>query len=441
MMTEQRTEREGFETLLWSLFGQINETDLFQKARVKAWDHFLELGLPERKDEAYRYVRLNNFFAQKYEAPRPAEIEAAAIDDFVLPECKRSVFVFVNGCFSPKLSCLDGLPNRLVAMPLTEAMRTYGGFLTNQWNRVLREETDAFAAINAALHSEGLFLYLPPKTIVETPVQLLNIIDPAGLPMLIMPRLQVFAGTQSQLSLVSIQAVVSHGGYVCNMVSDIAMEEDAHVQYTQIACGMRPDVWHFDALRASLKRNSVFKTVSVTDGAVAVRNDYRVALCGENAEASLNGVCMLGGRNEAHTHVVVDHQAPNCRSMQLFKGALDENSRSSFEGKILVRQAAQKTEAFQLNNNLLLSDRAHADSKPNLEIFADDVKASHGATFGQLDKEQIFYMKTRGFHEADAKNLLVYGFCQDVIDLISIPSVHEAMKARVRSYRAAEISE
>jgi Fe-S cluster assembly protein SufD len=167
-----------------------------------------------------------------------------------------------------------------------------------------------------------------------------------------------------------------------------------------------------------------------------VRNDYRVVIGGENAEASLNGVWMLGDRNESHMHVIVDHQAPHCRSMQLFKGVLNGNSHSSFEGKILVRQAAQKTEAFQLNNNLLLSDRAHADSKPNLEIFADDVKASHGATVGQLDKEQIFYMKTRGFHEADAKNLLVYGFCEEVIDMIPIPSVHQAMKKYAKSYRA-----
>ena len=149
---------------------------------------------------------------------------------------------------------------------------------------------------------------------------------------------------------------------------------------------------------------------------------------------------MLSGKNESHTHVLVDHQAPNCRSMQLFKGALNDVSRSSFEGKILVRQLAQKTEAFQLNNNLLLSDRANADSKPNLEIFADDVKASHGSTVGQLDAEQIFYMKTRGFSDADAKNLLVYGYCQEVIEMISVDSVRLRLKSIAQNYMSGEIS-
>lgn len=438
MMTEQRTEQDDFTTLLWSLYGQVGETDLLQKARAKAWDHFLGLGLPSRKEEVYRYVRLKNFFAEKYVPSALTPLNTEAIRNYTLPECRQSVLVFVNGCFVPALSNIEAVPKKMVILPLADAMRTYGSFLNNQWAKTLKEETDAFAAINSALHRDGLFLYLPPKTVFETPIQLLNIIDPQNAAMFILPRLQIFAGAQSQVSLISTQTVLSKGRYAFNMVSDLALEDDAHVKYTQIACELADDIWRFDAVRATLKRNSTLQTVAVTDGAATVRNDYRVALCGENAEARLNGVWMLGSSKEAHTHVLIDHQAPNCRSMQLFKGAISDFSRSSFEGKILVRQAAQKTEAFQLNNNLLLSDRANADSKPNLEIFADDVKASHGATVGQLDKEQIFYMKTRGFSESDAKNLLVYGFCQEVIDLIQTPSVHDAMQELARNYRSAD---
>lgn len=143
---------------------------------------------------------------------------------------------------------------------------------------------------------------------------------------------------------------------------------------------------------------------------------------------------MLSDKRESHTHIFMEHQAPNCRSYQLFKSVLNDFSRSSFEGKIMVRQAAQKTEAFQLNNNLILNDHAHADSKPNLEIFADDVKASHGATIGQLDGDQLFYMKTRGFSDATAKNLLIYGFCEQVIEMIPLASLREEISAKVRSY-------
>lgn len=434
MMTEQQTGQDAFLGMLWRLYGQIDKDDALQKMRTKAWDHFLELGLPTRRDDVYRYIRLRNLFARTYEQAQNFDLSEEKINPHILPECRQSVLVFVNGVFNAALSRVNALPRKAVVTTLSEAMRTYGSFLNSQWLKALKEETDPFAAVNMALHMDGLFLYLPPKTIVESPVQLLNIIDAKETAMLIMPRFQAFIGAQSEISLVSNLAVLSGNAYAINMVADMSVEEDAHVNYTQIACEKSSEIWHFDALRAALKRNSGLKTVAVTDGAATVRNDYRVALVGENAEVLLNGVWMLDGKNEAHTHVLVDHQSPYCRSMQLFKGALAGFSHSSFEGKILVRQAAQKTEAFQLNNNLLLSERANAESKPNLEIFADDVKASHGATVGQLDKEQIFYMKTRGFSDASAKNLLIHGFCQEVIDKIPIASVLESMQTHAKNY-------
>jgi len=427
MMTAQQEGSELFQSFLWSLYGEEGITDTLQKIRVKAWDRFLEIGLPTRKNDVYRYVRLHSFFAGKYESSVATQVAAKAISPYVLPECENSVIVFVNGHFSSSLSRLDALPKRLAVMPLVEAMNTYGSFLNNQLAKSLKEETDPFAVINAALHRDGVFLYLSPKTIVECPVQILNVIDADTKAMMIMPRIQVFAGVQSELSLVSTQAVISGENYTFNMVTDIAIEEDAHVHVTQVTKGLGDTIWHFDAVRAVQKSNSTLKTVNFTDGSATVRCDYKVTLTGENCEASLNGVCKLIEKNEAHTHVLIDHQAPHCRSIQLFKSALNDFSHSAFEGKIYVRQAAQKTEAFQLNNNLLLSDNAKAESKPNLEIFADDVKASHGSTVGQLDKEQIFYMKARGFTEEAAKNLLVYGFCQEVINLIKVTSLRQAL--------------
>lgn len=436
MMTEEQVKVEtDFQSLLWASYGQFAEGDPLQKVRAKAWDHFLTLGLPTRKDEVFRYIRLNYLFANKYESSYATDIKAEDINQHILPECQQSVLVFVNGHYAPLLSRTAALPKKAVALPLAEAMQTFGNFLNNQLKKSISEETDPFAAINTALQPNGLFLYFPPKTIAEAPIQLLHIIDPQNVPMLIMPRLQVFVGAQSELQLVSVQAPLSEGQYLFNMVADATLEENAHLKYTQAAYAIRNTIWHFDALRASLKRNSTFKSFCVTDGAATVRHDYRVNLMGENSDVHLNGMWILSNQNEAHTHVLVEHQAPNCTSMQLFKGVLNNTSKSSFEGKILVRQIAQKTEAFQLNNNLLLSDQAHADSKPNLEIFADDVKASHGATVGQLDQEHIFYMKTRGFTEAEAKSILVYGFCQEVIDLIDVPSVHETITSLVKSLK------
>lgn len=438
MMTEQREGQETFQSFLWSLYGQVDATDPMQKIRAKAWDHFLKLGLPTRKNDVYRYVPLRHFFANNYEPSQMTEVSAETIDAHILPECRDSAAVFINGEFSPQHSRLEAIPKNVVMETLADGMKTYGGFLNSQSVKILKDEIDPFAAVNAAIHANGLFLYLPPKTIVDVPIQLLNIIDTGSTPMYIVPRVQLFVGMQSEISLVATQAVLSGESYGFNMVTEMSIEDDAHVRYTQAACGFDENIWHFDALRATLKRNSTLNTVNVTNGAATTRFDYHAVLMGENAEVLLNGVWMLSGKNEAHTHVLVDHQAPNCRSMQLFKGALSDLSHSSFEGKIMVRQAAQKTEAFQLNNNLLLSDRATADSKPNLEIFADDVKASHGSTVGQLDKEQVFYMKTRGFNDNEAKNLLVYGFCEEVIDLIPVPSLHASLQKIAQGYLSSK---
>lgn len=435
MMTQPRLESDPFFEMLESFYKAIWDSDSLQKVRAKAWDHFLELGLPSRNFEAFRYIRLRNLYARSFVLSKATNISKEAFSAYIYPECKQSVLVFVNGHFQPSLSNTEALPSRLAILPLTEAMRTYGSFLNNQWAKGIKEETDPFAILNAALHKDAAFIYLPPKSIVEAPLQILNVVDAQDMPMMIMPRLQVFAGAQSQIDILSTQAHISGDNYFINQAADFSVEESSRVRYTQIACEDNPQgFWQFDATRATLKRDSSFKTVCITDGKETIRFDYRASLAGENAEALLNGVWMLSDKREAHTHVLMEHQAPFCRSMQLYKGVLNDISRSSFEGKILVRQAAQKTEAFQLNNNLLLSDHSHADSKPNLEIFADDVKASHGATVGQLDPEQLFYMKTRGFSTTEAKNFLVYSFCKEVIDLIGVPSVSQEIIERAQKY-------
>lgn len=434
MTTLGQNQSQNFQELLEQHF-RVSAKDggLLQKPREKAWDHFLALGLPTKRTEVYQYVRLKDLFSQSYILSKPSDLSHADIASYIYPECTDSLIVFVNGHYQPGLSKTQGLPKRLVVANLNDAARTYGAFLNNQWAKTIQEETDPFAILNAALSRDGAFIYLPPKSVVETPMQVLQIVHGSDGSngnnghMLMQPRLQVFVGSQSEVSIISSLATIpgsgSSNGFCFNYAADLTIEEDAHVKYTQISCDVPKDAWILDAVRARLKRNSTLKAVNVTTGSATVRNDFHVILTGENAEASLNGIWMLSDKCEAHTNVLMDHQAPNCRSMQLFKGVLDDFSRSSFEGKIHVRQIAQKTEAYQLNNNLLLSDRANADSKPNLEIFADDVKASHGATVGQLDQEQLFYMKCRGFAEKDAKKMLVRSFCKEVLDLLPIQSI------------------
>lgn len=429
MMVQPGFDQDTFKTLLEEYFAQRNKNDPLQKMRAKAWDHFLELGLPTRQTEQYRYIKLRQLFSHHYQLAGECSIPQEDFSSAILPECKQSVLVFVNGYFKSDLSNTQAIPSKAVVTTLEESTRTYGLFLNNYWAKSLKEETDPFASLNNALHQQGLFVYIPPKTVIDVPIQILQIVHADQ--QMILPHVNIFVGAHSQVKVFETQKILSKEPYFINQVTEIAIEEGACMNYTQALCEEQPGSWHFHALRSSLKQNATLKTISVTEGSATVRNDYRVALTGENAEALLNGVWMLSDKKEAHTNVFIDHQAPHCRSYQLFKGVLNAFSRSSFEGKIMVRQAAQKTEAFQLNNNLLLSDHAHADSKPNLEIFADDVKASHGATVGQLDGDQLFYMKTRGFPDHEAKNLLIFGFCEQVIEMIESNALREAISSKI----------
>lgn len=432
MTPEPKLLEDLFQESFASYFKQIDQVDALYKMRQKAWDHFLELGLPTRKSEVFRYLRMRNLFSQIYAPSQKTTITLDHFKEQILPECEHSYLVFVNGYFDPSISNTTALPKQLVITPLNQAFRTYGTFLNNYWSKGIKEETDPFVALNNALHPDGLFLYVPPKCIIETPIQVIYLADASETPVVIQPRLQVFVGTRAEIHVVVSHTYLTQNHAWINNTIDFAIEDDAHVKFNQTVMGVPNTVWQFNAFRAQLKRNSRLHSISITDGSASVRDDYRVLLTGENGEALLNGLWMLDGKREAHTHVLMDHQAPNCHSNQFFKGVLRGVSRSSFEGKILVRQLAQKTEAYQLNNNLLLSPGANADSKPNLEIFADDVKASHGATVGQLDEDQVFYMKTRGFSETEAKSLLVFGYCEEMIDKIQIPSLKASISKHVK---------
>lgn len=431
MMTEALSEIDEFFQLLHQLYSNSQKDISLEKFHEKAWERFLELGLPTRKDEVFRYLKLRQLYSQNYISPTPETLSSEEVSSYIYPECQDSALVFINGYFSPELSRFKALPEKMVVLALGQAMRTYGALLTNHSTKAIKEELDPFALLNLAMNVEGAFIYLPPRTECKAPLQILHLTKGNQTPMLVMPRLQLFIGNSSELEMISSHAKLSAEACCINQRLDMAIEENAHVRYIQANCHESSNVWHFDALRAQLKKLSTLKCVNVTNGSQAVRNDYRVTLAGESAEAELSGVWLLKGRREVHQHIFIDHQAPGCFSRQLFKGALFDQSHSSFEGKIMVRQAAQETNAFQLNNNLLLSDGANAESKPNLEIFADNVKASHGATIGQLEKEELFYLQSRGFSFLEAKKMLVHGFCHEVIDLISRPSLRKLIGAYV----------
>lgn len=297
------------------------------------------------------------------------------------------------------------LPAGVEALPLAQAALTFGAFLNSRWSRSLKEETSPHAALNGAVHGEGLFLSIPPGTKVEAPIHLNHYLADGTLTL---PRVHIFVGAGAEVELIE---TISGDGQ-CNGLFDIALEEGARA-----TLNLHHDGAIHSSVRATLKRDARLKTVAYTESG-AVTHDYRVALAGENGAVDLIGGWQLADDSRININIHVEHIAPHCRSSQLFKGVLRDTSRSSFIGKIYVHREAQKTDAFQLNNNLILSDRASAHSEPNLEILADDVKASHGSTTGQFDPNELFYLRTRGLTEQEARALLVDAFLRPITDLI-----------------------
>jgi Fe-S cluster assembly protein SufD len=388
-----------FTDLLQDVFNKVCHGDPLKPLREKAWDHFLELGLPDKKSEAFQYLPLKQLYEKSF-ALKPSEFKE---------KIPHSI-VFTNGVFRPELSDLSSLPQQVVVLPMLDAMRSYGTFLQNRLSKTLREENDPFSILNQALYPQGLFIYVPPKVVLETPIQCVMLSE--GDATLSFPRIQIFVASDSEVKWIS----KAEGSGWMNSAIDIALEDSSrfyHYDTTQKFQG-----WRFNHFRATLKRSSLLESVTITEAEAICRNSFRIGLGGEGATATLQGLWKLKEKHQAHTHVVMEHSAPNCHSLQKFKGVLADTSQSSFEGKILVRDIAQKTQAYQLNHNLLLGEYATAYTKPNLQIFADDVKASHGATISQVDEEQLFYLKSRGLPETQAKQLLIEGFCKEISNLV-----------------------
>lgn len=400
--------------------------DPLKSLRQKAWDAFSNKGLPTPKTETYKYIRLRKLFEKNL---RPAKKKEASYQEWIYPECQNSHIVFINGHFCPEFS---SVPEEVEALSLEEALFSYGTLLNNQLAKTLKEETDPFACLNASLFTSGVFLYVRPNTLVTAPIQLLFISnEEEGFSS---PKVELFIGSSSELSLVGRHVDLTASSFT-NLFTNCHLEANAKVSYTQISTESRDKKsWLFDATRAHLKKDARFETQMATLGSETVRYDYQVEVAGEGADCHLNGLWMLDKQNEAHVHVLMRHIAPQATSLQLFKGALAGVSRSSFEGKIYVEKEAQKTDSYQMNNNLILSEGAEANSKPNLEIFADDVKASHGSTVGQLDPEELFYLRTRGYGEEEAKTILTRGFLREVAAKIPLPSVRENVLSQSENF-------
>ena len=382
-----------------------------------ALNRFELLGFPHSKHEMFTYLNTKGLVETAFGlSDGSKKVSEDFVASHIYPDCESQCLVFVDGVLNRDLSRLEGVNTYLV--PLSEAISDQE--LKKYLSETAENENDVFAALSTAFCGEGLVFKVGDNTQISGPVQVL-FVSTGGSPVMHVPRLVWQLGNLSEVKVIE-KFVGVEGGYFINAVQDWLLAEGAGVSFTQVQADAS-DSWHFSKTRVHLHRNSRFHSTNASYGTQLARHHYDVRLKEEGSELRLNGVSVLDDKEQVHNFIRIHHEAPQCVSHQHFKNIINGQARSSFDGTVIVNQGAQLTNSNQLINNLMLSNDCHADNKPNLMIFADDVKCTHGATIGQIDEEQWFYLQTRGLSARVAKELLTRSFAKSIIETIDFPEV------------------
>lgn len=399
-------------------------TDGLGAIRQEAFNTFRKAGIPGAKHEEWKYTRIGGLFNKDYHFPAnlPAPLSSADMAPVRLPGHEQAnELIFVNGLYSAELSTIRSAG--LVVVPLAEAAQgEYAALVAKHLGHSSHYLKDGINALNMAFVQDGIFVYLKKGLFPEHPVYIYHITDARQENIFSQPRSLVYVGEGAQVQLVETFATLGSQESFTNQVMEIVVERDAVVDYYKI----QNDAPHTSQvstthIRQTGKSHTYAVTISL-DGNI-VRNNTNVVLEAPHCEAHLYGLYFQHGHSHIDNHTVVDNVQPHCYSNELYKGIIDGNATGVFNGKIFVRPQAQKTNAYQSNKNVLLSDAASVNTKPQLEIFADDVKCSHGSTIGRLDEEGLFYLQSRGIPEKVAKSLLLHGFAIDILEKIKLAPV------------------
>ncbi len=397
--------------------------------RTDAFHTFEQLGFPTTRLEEWRFTNVSPIAETPFVASeRARSLSRDALDQLHLPQLGGAELVFVNGRLVPGLSSTDGLPEGVRVSGLAQRLGDQDGPVVERVGRLAEVAGHAFTALNTAFLGDGAVIEVDDGVVVQTPIHLLFVTDPGGAPVLSQPRVAVLAGANSQVRLVESHAGSGEVAYLNNAVSEVWAADHAVVDHYSVV--READAgFHVGQLVAQLGRASNFSSHAITLGGAIVRNQARVVLGGEGGECTLNGLYLGTGRQLVDNQTTIDHATPHCDSHELYKGILDGRSRAVFNGKIIVRLDAQKTDAKQSNKALLLSEDAQVTTKPQLEIFADDVKCTHGATVGQLDEDALFYLRSRALSETQARQLLIHAFAADLLSHIKVDAIREQLDA------------
>jgi Fe-S cluster assembly protein SufD len=395
------------------------------RVREGAFERFEELGFPTTGDEDWKYTNVATLargaFLPSSEGVSKS-LDAGAVEQFVYEEARQSCLVFVNGAFRPDLSSLEAIPKGVVSDLASALAGECGEIVRENLGRLSAQGDDAFAALNTAFLRGGAFIHLPVGVSVDAPVQLLFLSAPSDVGSASFPRVLVVAERDSRLDIIESYAATDESRYFTNAVVEIFVGEGARITHCKVQ-DESERAFHVAATRAEVGRSGAYEATTVTLGAQLSRHGIEVLLDNEGAECRVDGLYIVGTGQHADTHSLIDHRKPHCTSRQNYKGILDGKSRAVFNGRVFVHVGAYQTDAEQSNKNLLLSTDARIDTKPQLEIYNDDVKCAHGATVGQLDEEELFYLRSRGLHTDLARNLLTYGFAEEIVEKIKYDSI------------------
>ncbi|MGD0474144.1 MAG: Fe-S cluster assembly protein SufD [Candidatus Velthaea sp.] len=389
--------------------------------RQAAFGRFCALGFPTARNEDWRYTDVEPIAATLFE---PAPVTTADADTLA-PFTRGNRLVFVNGRLQRPVPTL---PRGVTAGLLSGQKLKNGSELTsNAWERLAKcasFEANAFVALNTAFLGEAACIYVAREAVVEEPIHLVHITIPDSAPIVSHPRTLIVVGEFARCTFV--ETYLGTGDYFSNSVTEISVGAGASVDHYKIQTeSVR--AFHVSTLSTEIARDARYCTTSIALGGGLVRNNSGARLA-EGSNATLNGLYLVEGSQHVDNQLTVDHAEPNAASVELYKGILNDAATAAFNGKIVVRKDAQKTDAKQTNQNLMLSDDAVVNAKPELQIFADDVKCTHGATVGQLDAEAAFYLRSRGIGPQEARGMLTYAFAKDVIDRVKVAPVRSMLE-------------
>jgi Fe-S cluster assembly protein SufD len=409
--------------------------DALARIREDAWGRFVSRGFPTTRDEEWRFTSVAPIAERAFALAPSAQI--GDVDAYRLPDASATELVFVNGHHVPALSRVGALPDGCRVASLAASYTAAPDVVAPHLTRIAPEESLPFVALNTAFLDDGAYVELAAGAVVERPIHLLFVttpqvrLKPDTTTVMSHPRILVIAGANSQASIVETYAGPGSTKYFTNAVSDIVVGDHAVLNHIKLQYE-GASAFHIGATRVDARHSATYVSNAISLGGGLVRNDIAAVLSGEGVDCTLNGLYYADADRLVDTHSAIDHAQPHCGSREVYKGILADRARGVFNGKIIVRPDAQKTDAKQTNRALLLSDDARINTKPQLEIFANDVKCTHGAAVGQLDDEALFYLRSRGLSNVAARHLLIRAFAADVLNRMPIDAVRSTVEERLQ---------